>query len=162
MTRVWIGINDPAGFDAAVEGGADWVGFVFSPPSPRFVTPDAAASLSARAAGGPPRVGLFVEPTPDIIAAALARVHLDSCRSTARPRTCPPSGPDRSADMARLRNRGGDDFRTARATQTASCSKRAARRSRSARGECGAVRLRILKGWQAPAALASGGRPGTG
>lgn len=78
MIRVKIcGLNDPAGFDAAVAAGADWVGFVFFPPSPRFVTPDAAASLSARIAGGPPRVGLFVDPTPEVIAEALARVRLD-------------------------------------------------------------------------------------
>jgi phosphoribosylanthranilate isomerase len=78
MIRVKIcGINDPAGFDAAVEAGADWVGFVFFPPSPRCVTPDVAASLSARVEGGPPRVGLFVEPTPDVIAGVLAHVRLD-------------------------------------------------------------------------------------
>nr|WP_294547754.1 phosphoribosylanthranilate isomerase [uncultured Rhodopila sp.] len=71
------GINDPAGFDAAVGAGADWIGFVFFPPSPRFVTPHAAASLSARIHGGPLRVGLFVEPAPDVIAEALDRVGLD-------------------------------------------------------------------------------------
>ena len=33
MTEVKIcGINDPMAFDAAVEAGADWVGFVFFPP----------------------------------------------------------------------------------------------------------------------------------
>ena len=41
MTRVKIcGINDEAAFDAAVEAGADWVGFVFFPPSPRNVAPE--------------------------------------------------------------------------------------------------------------------------
>jgi phosphoribosylanthranilate isomerase len=78
MIRVKIcGINDPAGFEAAVEAGADWIGFVFFPPSPRFVTPDAAGRLSARIGGGPPRVGLFVEPTPDMIAGVLEHIGLD-------------------------------------------------------------------------------------
>jgi phosphoribosylanthranilate isomerase len=71
------GLNGPEGFDTAVSAGADWVGFVFFPPSPRFITPAQAAALSARAAGGPPRVGLFVDPTEDQIAAALAVVKLD-------------------------------------------------------------------------------------
>lgn len=78
VARVKIcGINDAAGFDAVIEAGADWVGFVFFPPSPRFVTPDTAAALSARAPGGPPRVGLFVDPTAERIAATLDRVRLD-------------------------------------------------------------------------------------
>jgi phosphoribosylanthranilate isomerase len=37
--------------DAALEAGADMVGLVFFPPSPRFVTPDVAAPLAARARG---------------------------------------------------------------------------------------------------------------
>ena len=71
------GINDPAAFDATVEAGADWLGFVFFPPSPRAVTPQQAASLSRRHAGGPLRVGLFVEPSDVAIAAALDAVALD-------------------------------------------------------------------------------------
>ncbi len=78
MIRVKIcGINDPAAFDTVVEAGADWVGFVFFPPSPRAVTPAAAAALSARHPGGPLRVGLFVDPEADQIAAALDGLHLD-------------------------------------------------------------------------------------
>jgi phosphoribosylanthranilate isomerase len=71
------GINDPLAFDTAVEAGADWIGFVFFPPSPRCVTPSQAAALSARAPGGPPRVGLFVDPTEAKIAAVLAEMRLD-------------------------------------------------------------------------------------
>jgi phosphoribosylanthranilate isomerase len=78
MTLVKIcGIRDPVAFDTAVEAGADWIGFNFFPPSPRFVTPATAATLSARMAGGPLRVGLFVDPTEAMIAAALASVRLD-------------------------------------------------------------------------------------
>ena len=66
------GINSEAAFDAAIEAGADWVGFVFFPPSPRFVTPARAAQLSLRHPGGPPRVGLFVAPTEADIGTTLA------------------------------------------------------------------------------------------
>lgn len=71
------GITDPAAFDTAVAAGADWVGFNFFPPSPRYVTPAKAAALSARASGGPPRVGLFVDPTPEAIANVLDTVRLE-------------------------------------------------------------------------------------
>jgi phosphoribosylanthranilate isomerase len=71
------GITTPDGFDAAIDAGADWLGFVFFPPSPRFVTPAAAAALSARRPGGPPRVGLFVDPTAETIASVLATMPLD-------------------------------------------------------------------------------------
>jgi phosphoribosylanthranilate isomerase len=70
------GINAPSAFDAAVSV-ADWIGFVFFPASPRYVTPIQAAALSERSPGGPPRVGLFVDPTSEAIAATLEMVRLD-------------------------------------------------------------------------------------
>ena len=72
------GINDPLAFDAALDAGADWLGFNFFPPSPRHVTPARAAELSARSPGGPPRVGLFVDPTPAAIATVLDTMRLDA------------------------------------------------------------------------------------
>ena len=39
------GINSEAAFGATVEAGADYLGFVFFPHSPRAVTPAQAASL---------------------------------------------------------------------------------------------------------------------
>ena len=80
MTNVRVkicGLTTEAAFDAAVAATADWVGFVFFPPSPRFVTPTRAASLIARAPNGPPRVGLFVDPTNATIAEVLETVPLD-------------------------------------------------------------------------------------
>jgi phosphoribosylanthranilate isomerase len=80
MTGVRVkicGINDPAAFDTAVAAGADYVGLNFFPPSPRYVTPAQAAALSARHSGGPLRVGLFVDPTAEAIAATLDVVRLD-------------------------------------------------------------------------------------
>jgi len=71
------GINDTAALDAAVEAGADWIGLVFFPPSPRFVTPAQAAALAARHPDGPARVGLFVDPTAEQVEAVLAAVPLD-------------------------------------------------------------------------------------
>ncbi len=72
------GINDAAAFDAAVSAGADWVGFVFFPPSPRFVAPAQAAALAARHRGGAGRVGLFVDPDPAWVAEVLAALPLDA------------------------------------------------------------------------------------
>jgi phosphoribosylanthranilate isomerase len=72
------GINDATAIDAAIGAGADWIGFVFFPPSPRFVTPAQAAALSARHPGGAGRVGLFVDPDPAQIDAALAALPLDA------------------------------------------------------------------------------------
>lgn len=69
------GINDEAAMRAAV--GADMIGFVFFPPSPRAVTPARAAALSAIVTGGPLRVGLFVDPSDDQLAETLAAVPLD-------------------------------------------------------------------------------------
>jgi phosphoribosylanthranilate isomerase len=78
MTRVKIcGINDAVAFDTTIEAGADWLGFNFFPPSPRYLTPAQAADLSARSPGGPARVGLFVNPVAEDIAAALDVVRLD-------------------------------------------------------------------------------------
>ena len=97
MTQVKIcGINDPVAFDTAVEAGADWVGFVFFPPSPRYVTPLTAAALSGRISGGPPRVGLFVDPTETTIAQVLEMVKLDILQIYGA-----------SADLAAIRARFG-------------------------------------------------------
>jgi phosphoribosylanthranilate isomerase len=70
------GIRDAGALDAAIGAGADYIGFVFFPPSPRAVTPAEAGALSARHAGGPVRVGLFVDPTDDLLAATLAAAPL--------------------------------------------------------------------------------------
>ncbi|WP_270939069.1 phosphoribosylanthranilate isomerase [Falsiroseomonas oryzae] len=72
------GVNDPAAMAAAAEAGADLVGFVFFPASPRAVTPAQAALIaSSRQGPGPGRVGLFVDPSDDDIAAVLAALPLD-------------------------------------------------------------------------------------
>jgi phosphoribosylanthranilate isomerase len=72
------GINDPAALDAAASAGADWVGFVFFPPSPRAVTPGRAAALVSACPDGPERVGLFVNPSDADVAAVLDALRLDA------------------------------------------------------------------------------------
>jgi phosphoribosylanthranilate isomerase len=60
-TRVKIcGLTRARDVDAAVAAGADAVGFVFYPTSPRFVAPEVAASLAARLPPFVAAVGLFV------------------------------------------------------------------------------------------------------
>ncbi len=71
------GIRDAEALAAAAQAGADYVGFVFFPPSPRYLTPEEAGALSATYPGGPKRVGLFVDATDDAIAAVLAAATLD-------------------------------------------------------------------------------------
>jgi phosphoribosylanthranilate isomerase len=77
MTAVKIcGLTTPETVDAAVDAGADYIGFNFFPPSPRFLTPALAAPLAARA-GAVRRVGLFVNPVWEDIAAVLAALPLE-------------------------------------------------------------------------------------
>ena len=71
------GIKDVTGLEAAREAGADMVGFVFFPPSPRAVTANQAGLLANSYTGGPKRVGLFVDPDDATLAATLAEVPLD-------------------------------------------------------------------------------------
>ncbi|MGE0629431.1 MAG: phosphoribosylanthranilate isomerase [Hyphomicrobiaceae bacterium] len=56
------GIRTPQALDAALSGGADFVGFVFFPRSPRNVRPAEAARLAAPARGRAAIVALLVDP----------------------------------------------------------------------------------------------------
>jgi phosphoribosylanthranilate isomerase len=71
------GIKDTAALEAARQAGADMVGFVFFPPSPRAVTANQAGELARSYRNGPKRVGLFVDPDDAMLAATLAEVPLD-------------------------------------------------------------------------------------
>lgn len=71
------GINAAEAMRAAVDGGAAYVGLVFYPPSPRYVTPTEAAALARLAPAGVVKVGLFVDIGDAVLAEVLSRVPLD-------------------------------------------------------------------------------------
>lgn len=62
---------------AAVEAGADAIGLVFYPPSPRFLDLEVAASLAGMTPPFVTRVGLFVNASPEEVRQTLAAVPLD-------------------------------------------------------------------------------------
>ncbi|MFM6949668.1 MAG: phosphoribosylanthranilate isomerase [Novosphingobium sp.] len=72
------GLTDSTALDAAVAARADFVGFNFYPPSPRFLPPAKAAELGAQAAGRIGRVGVFVDAADAAIAEAVAAARLDA------------------------------------------------------------------------------------
>ncbi len=91
-TRIKIcGLTREADVEAAVEVGADAVGFVFYPQSPRFVTPGRAAQLARYV---PPLVSitaLFVNATPEeiesvleLLPVSLLQFHGDETESACR------------------------------------------------------------------------------
>jgi len=71
------GLRDSVGLNAAVAAGAGYVGLVFVPKSPRFVTHDQAAALALATPMGVAKVGLVVNPNDDELSDLLARVPLD-------------------------------------------------------------------------------------
>lgn len=71
------GISTPETLAAVIAASADYVGFNFYPPSPRFITLDQAQALGAQAAGRLQRVGLFVDAADDAVSQALATGALD-------------------------------------------------------------------------------------
>ncbi len=80
MTRTRIkicGITREEDLAAAVAAGADALGFVFYPPSPRHVTPLRAAQLLAQVPAFVTRVGLFVNEPAEAVRAVLAQAPLD-------------------------------------------------------------------------------------
>lgn len=56
------------------EAGADWLGFIFHPQSPRYLSPAAAAAIDS---GTAKRVGVFVRQSPDEILKIMELARLD-------------------------------------------------------------------------------------
>lgn len=76
-TRIKIcGLTRPQDVRAAVESGADAIGLVFYPPSPRAVSIEQAAALVALLPPFVTSVGLFVNPAQEAVEAVLSRVPL--------------------------------------------------------------------------------------
>jgi phosphoribosylanthranilate isomerase len=76
-TRVKIcGITDPADAQAAVEAGADALGFVFYEKSPRHMTIPAAAAISRQLPPFVLRVGVFVNAPEDFVLRAMGECGL--------------------------------------------------------------------------------------
>ena len=71
------GITDAVGAEAAVAAGADAVGFVFYPPSPRSVVPSVAASIVAELPHETWRIGVFVDADAAEMSAVVETVGLD-------------------------------------------------------------------------------------
>src|SRR5688572_11723518 len=77
-TKVKIcGLSTEAALAAALDGGADYVGLVFFPPSPRNLTPDRARPLAAVARGRARIVALMVAPDDALIDRVVAAVDPD-------------------------------------------------------------------------------------
>ena len=76
-TRIKIcGLTRPEDVIAVAEAGADAVGFVFYPPSPRNISFERAAELASLLPPFVTAVGLFVDPQAEFVAEALRRVPL--------------------------------------------------------------------------------------
>lgn len=69
----------------AIDAGADALGFVFYPPSPRYITPEAAAAIIRQLPPFVEKVGLFVNESAETINAhsriahiTLAQIHFEA------------------------------------------------------------------------------------
>jgi phosphoribosylanthranilate isomerase len=62
---------------AAVQAGADAIGLVFYPPSPRYIAPEKAALIVAKLPPFVDAVGLFVDANAVEVRSVLAKVRLD-------------------------------------------------------------------------------------
>ena len=71
------GLRTPEALDAALEAGADMVGFVFFPPSPRNVGVQAARVLGERVKGRAQKVALSVDATDAELAMAVEALKPD-------------------------------------------------------------------------------------
>ena len=90
------GLSTPETLDAAIAAGADLVGFVFFPKSPRNVTLEQAATLAARARGKARIVTLVVDADDALLEAIAAEVRPDLIQAHGS------ETPERIAQIAQL------------------------------------------------------------
>ncbi|MEG8039253.1 phosphoribosylanthranilate isomerase [Sphingomonas sp. LR60] len=89
------GLSTPETLDAALKGGASHVGFVVFPPSPRHLPLDRLAGLAAQVPAHVRKVGVFVDPDDELLAATVAAGRLDAIQLHK-------TAPDRVAALRRL------------------------------------------------------------
>jgi phosphoribosylanthranilate isomerase len=78
ITKVKIcGLKTESALESALAGGADYVGLVFFPPSPRSLTLEVARALAAKARGRARIVTLMVDPDDALIDTVMAAVDPD-------------------------------------------------------------------------------------
>lgn len=90
---------------AAVDAGADWLGFNFYPPSPRCLTPEACAAITSvvhRQSSAVMCVGVFVNAPPARVAEIMRIAGLDRAQL---------HGEETPADLAALNGRAFKAFR---------------------------------------------------
>jgi phosphoribosylanthranilate isomerase len=123
-TKVKIcGLKTEAALEAALAGGADYVGLVFFPPSPRNVTPQAAKALAAKAHGRAKVVALMVDPDDALLDAVVASVAPDLLQL---------HGKETPERVAEVRARTGTPVMKALAVETAEDARSALRYRRVA------------------------------
>src|SRR5215468_4442917 len=71
------GLSTPETLDVALDAGAEAVGFVFFPPSPRHLGFEAARALGARVRGRARKVALSVDADDDWLAASIEALKPD-------------------------------------------------------------------------------------
>jgi phosphoribosylanthranilate isomerase len=77
LTIKICGLRSPEALDSALDAGADLVGFVFFPPSPRHVDFALARALGSRVAGRALKVALSVNADDDRLAESIAALAPD-------------------------------------------------------------------------------------
>jgi phosphoribosylanthranilate isomerase len=71
------GLKTPAALDAALDAGADLVGFVFFPPSPRHIGFEAARTLGERAGDRARKVAVSVDANDELLKSCIAALKPD-------------------------------------------------------------------------------------
>lgn len=94
LTVKICGLREPAAIDQAVQAGANYLGFIFYPPSARALRPDEAAGLMAEIPDDVGKVGVFVDPSDSEIETVLALCPLDVIQLHGR------ETPERVAEVA--------------------------------------------------------------
>lgn len=77
------GLSTAPTLDAAIAGGASHIGLNFFAPSPRYVAPDQARALAERMPRHVRRVGVFVDPDDELLAATAGTLDAIQLHKTA-------------------------------------------------------------------------------